>query len=338
MIRADERLQRLLLAFPLIADEPALTVEQVAERIGTTTKVLMRDFASLERYDTPAGFLETVQVTIEPHGTTMRSAHFKRPPRLSRPEMLALELGLGMLEQELPLHERDLVRRARTRLREVSVRRSSSVADARRPASDGPPGADHGVLGAAQVQVETAPAVELEVLACLQLALEQRQVVDLTYRRPDDTVAASRRVRPYALVRADATVYLVAHCERADALRVFRLDRVVAADATPDPFDVPADFTVQQVLQHGRVFHREEPADDTLTIRYSPRVARWIAEREQRTPDDDGSLTVAYPLADETWAVRHVLQYGPDATILAPVALRERVTDLLDAMLQDSPG
>jgi predicted DNA-binding transcriptional regulator YafY len=89
---------------------------------------------------------------------------------------------------------------------------------------------------------------------------------------------------------------------------------------------------VEQVLQSGRVFQHDDDRTPTLRIRYSPRVARWIAEREGVPCDADGGLEVAYPLADDGWAVRHVLQYGPDAVIVAPDAVRARVLALLETL------
>jgi predicted DNA-binding transcriptional regulator YafY len=41
-----------------------------------------------------------------------------------------------------------------------------------------------------------------------------------------------------------------------------------------------------------------------------------------RELDSDGALTMRYPLADESWAVRHGLQYGPDAELWEPAELR----------------
>jgi predicted DNA-binding transcriptional regulator YafY len=108
---------------------------------------------------------------------------------------------------------------------------------------------------------------------------------------------------------------------------------MVGVSLTGDGFDPPVGFSVQDVLQGGRVFRRDEPPGDTLVVRYSSRVSRWIAEREHRSLDEQGELVVEYPLADEAWAVRHVLQYGPDAVILQPVALRDRVAAVLDALL-----
>lgn len=324
MIRADERLQRLLLAFPLMADHPQLTLEEVAARVGTTTKVLRKDFASLERYDTPAGWVDTVQVLIDGTQASMQSSHFKRPQKLNRPEMLALDLGLGMLQHELPIDERELIARTRTQLQALAVRRAVSVTDAHK--------GDSGRREAA-LAVEGAREPELAALAVLQQALEQCCVVMLDYQRPDEAAPGTRRVRPYALLRADANVYLVAYCERATALRVFRLDRVLGASATTDRYVVPDDFSLTQVLQQGHVFQRDERVDETLVVRYSPQVARWIAERLSLTVADDGWLEVTYPLADEAWAVRHVLQYGPDAVVVGPVHVRERVVAVLDELL-----
>lgn len=327
MTRADERLERLLLAFPLMADEPQLTLEELAVRLATTTRVLAKDFASLERYDLPAGFIESVQVMIDEHGASMRSAHFKRPPRLNRPEMVALELGLSMLEQEVPVDERDQIVQARARLAAVTVRKVATITDG---------GATTVTHGGPAMVVETARASELGALAVLQRGLETHRVVAMTYQRPNESAASMRHVHPYALVRADANVYLVGYCERAAAQRVFRLDRVLGAELTDTLFTAPVDFSVHQVLTQGRVFRESETTDDTLVVRYSPQVARWIAEREHKPLDEDGALVVSYPLADESWAIRHVLQYGPDAVIVSPRALRDAVKALLDELLTDA--
>ena len=320
MIRADERLQRLLMAFPLMADEPGLSIRDLAARIGCAPKDLTKDFASLERYDVPAGWVDTVQVYIDAAGqASMQSSHFKRPQKLNRPEMLALDLGLGMLQQELPVDERAVVTRTRQALKAITVRRAASVSE--------------GAKREDIVQAEGAPEPELAMLGVLQRAFEQRLVLHLHYQRPDESQSSGRRVRPYALVRADAHVYLVAHCERAEALRVFRLDRVTGATITAEGYEVPVDFSVAQVLQSGGVFKKDDGTDDTLVVRYSPQVARWIAERTGQPVAPDGSIEVSYPLADEAWAVRHVMQYGPDAVVVSPASIRAQVINVIDALL-----
>ena len=330
MTRADERLQRLLIALPTMADEPKLTIEQLAARVGTTAKILRADFLSLDRDDTPPGFVESIELYWGADSVSMRSSHFKRPMRLTRPEVAALELGLGILEQELPVDERHLVVNVRARLREIAVRPVDTVVDKRKVGAT--------VEVARAFAVEPARDTEWDAVIVLQRAIEDQHVVQLTYQRSNDTDPTIRRVRPYAMVRADANIYLVAFCERSDALRVFRLDRVRMAEDTSEPFTRPVDFTVESVLRQGHVFVQEAPAAESLVVRYSPTVARWIAERENGELHPDGSLLVRYPLADESWAVRHVLQYGPDAVILAPERVRRAMALVLQGALDALPA
>jgi predicted DNA-binding transcriptional regulator YafY len=88
-------------------------------------------------------------------------------------------------------------------------------------------------------------------------------------------------------------------------------------------FEPAPRFSLEEILREGRVFRSE--GTPMLTVRYSPRIARWIAEREGKPLAEDGSLTMQHPLAEADWAVRHVLQYGPDVEVLQPAEVREAV-------------
>jgi predicted DNA-binding transcriptional regulator YafY len=90
-----------------------------------------------------------------------------------------------------------------------------------------------------------------------------------------------------------------------------------------ESYEIPAAAAVQSLLKEGKPFHAD--GAEMLRVRYSRRIARWIAEREKVPLADDGSLTIDHPLADEDWAVRHVLQYGPEAEVLSPPRARAAV-------------
>jgi hypothetical protein len=89
------------------------------------------------------------------------------------------------------------------------------------------------------------------------------------------------------------------------------MERVEQLD---ESYEIPATFSVDEHLTDRKVLRVGETR--TMRVRYSPRIARWIAEREGGEVDADGSLTLEHPLADVQWGVRHVLQYGPDAEVL----------------------
>ncbi len=59
-----------------------------------------------------------------------------------------------------------------------------------------------------------------------------------------------------------------------DAVRIFRMDRVLEAEATTETFEVPADFDVAAFLDERGRPYRPGEARETW-VRYSPRIARW---------------------------------------------------------------
>jgi len=313
---AAAQLRRILHVVPQIADGEEHSLQAVAAQVGTTVETLQRDLYSLvARFDAPGGFVEGVQLFVEPDRVSALSNHLLRPMRLTVPELCALELGLAVQRAMRPPDEHPVLDRASARLREVIARLPGDpIPDAMRGAS----------LGAGGTT---------EHLAQVRTALREQRKLRLVYRKSGSATAGERIVSPYALVVASGMLYVVAHCDREAGVRVFRMDRVEGAEATVERYERPAGFSVDSVVREGRVFQHDGPA--TMRVRYSPRVARWIAEREGRSPAADGSLEMEHPLADAEWGVRHVLQYGADAEVLAPAEMRARVRQRVVAMLHD---
>lgn len=313
---AAAQLRRILLLVPELANDAEHPIDDLALRLGTDRATLMHDLQSLtERFDDPAGYVdEGVALFIESDRVSLTSPHFRRPMRLGGAELRALELGLSILECERPPEERPAIDRARRRIESI-VARLPSDAEA-----SGLRHAELGRFGA------------LEDLTTLREAIRLRRKVRLAYRRSGADAATERVVAPYALVVASGAWYAVAFCDHSDGLRIFRLDRVEGATLLREEYAVPDGFSLHDLVRDGRVFRAAEPR--TMTVRYSARIARWIAEREGLAPDADGSLTVEHPVADDEWAVRHVLQYGPDAEVLEPPAMRALVAGRLAAIAE----
>jgi proteasome accessory factor C len=234
--------------------------------------------------------------------------------RLTKGELCALELGLTMLRSERPSEEHIAIDTAIHRLQSVIAKLPDEEI-----ASD----LRYATLSAAG---------DLDHLRRLREAFRQRRRVRLRYRKAAEQEATIRIICPYGIVFASVMWYAVAHCDGADEVRIFRLDRIEAVEQLEARYDAPRDNVVETMLREGKAF--QTAGAGTLRVRYSPRIARWIAEREGKTVGDDGSLVVEQPLADPEWAVRHLLQYGPDVQVLEPdqirVALRQRLEKLND--------
>lgn len=311
---ASKQLRRVLQIIPEIADGNEHNLTEVATRAGVASDVLLSDLKSLaDRYGAPGGFVDGMQIYIGPNTVAVTSDHFLRPMGLTIHELGALELGLAILRAERPPDETPVIDRARERLRNVIARLPDNGGDFERRFA------------------ELAPTEGLPYLDELRKALRDHHKARITYRRAGAESATTRVVRPYAIVPASGMWYAVAYCEDSEGLRVFRMDRVEALTSMPDTYEIPATFSVSEALQAGKGLQVDTPASG-MKVRYSPNVARWIAEREGVSPDSDGSLTIEHPLADADWGMRHVLQYGPDAEILEPQSLRDEIANKLSAM------
>lgn len=318
MTTAAAQLRRILHLIPALADGEAHPIDEVARKAGVERPVLLKDIESIsERFEVPGGFVDGLQIFIESDRISVVPNHFLRPMRLTRAELCAVELGLAMLRAERPPEEHRAIAAARERLQAVIAKLPSEE------------------LAADLRMASLAPAGDLEHLRRLREALRQRRKVRLTYRKAADEEGSIRVICPYGIVYASGMWYAVARCESTEGIRVFRLDRVEAVEQLDQGYDSPREFSLDAIVGDGRVF--QAVGVGTLRVRYSPRIARWIAEREAKSLDTDGALVVEHPLADTEWAVRHVLQYGPDVEVLEPAQLRGELQRRLKAMAEGTP-
>jgi proteasome accessory factor C len=309
------RLERILLLLPLAAREEGVTLEHLARALECTRHDVVRDLEEIaaREYYHPAGSGDAVQIGLD--GERVRiwtTGQFRRPVRLLPREALALGLGLRVLAAEAPAEERH-------RLLEAAAALEVQLAV--------PP-------AAARVIAFEAEARGDELLPVVAGAIRERRRVVLRYVKPGAAGPEPRDVAPYRLVHGGGAWYVLAADRARDGVRTFRLDRVVSAIVSDEGFDVPADFDARDFLtRDGRLF-RDEGGQEAW-VRYSPRIARWIVERTGIRAGEDGSVTIRHQVADPRWLVRHVLQYGADAEVLAPPALRQRTREAAQALARE---
>ena len=268
---ATTQLRRILALIPECADDRTHPIATVARRAGVTTEVLLRDIRTLaDRFDDPGGFVESVAVFLEPERFQIRSEHFLRPMRLTVAEVGALELGLSLLAHERPPEELPALAGARDRLH---------AALAKLPNDDVPDGIRH--AGA-------AATADPEALAALRRAYRESRKVRIGYLKADAKAATSRVVCPFAIVAASGQWYLVGQCEGVDGLRVYRVDRITDYVVLDDRYELPESFDVRTAFAAGRAFAGE--AAEAAEILFYPPAGRWVAERDGKAPEADGSF------------------------------------------------
>ena len=101
----------------------------------------------------------------------------------------------------------------------------------------------------AQVAVQVDKIAQQAVLTQLQDALARGRRVHLSYYVPGRDEATERDVDPMRLLVVEGRTYLEGWCRRAEAVRLFRLDRVLGLRVLDQPAEVPAEAEPKDVDQ-----------------------------------------------------------------------------------------
>ncbi|MBX3350707.1 MAG: WYL domain-containing transcriptional regulator [Nitrospira sp.] len=174
-----------------------------------------------------------------------------------------------------------------------------------------------------------------EVLEKLQKALLLQRTVTLHHVRPGYHESAEHRMDPYRLLFHQFGLYVVGFSHRAQAVRLFAVERIVAVDLIEDSFEVPVDLKVDEGHQSFGLI--DEPVQ-LVRIWFSAGVAYLIRERrwhpsQHNDLQSDGSMIVTMTTGGMEELAAWVLSWGGAARVLAPQALVEAVKAQLSRAL-----
>jgi proteasome accessory factor C len=167
-----------------------------------------------------------------------------------------------------------------------------------------------------RVQVDLDEPVHLGVV---QDAVRGSRQLELEYHSASRDEITTRIVDPGALVVREGHWYLDAWCHRAEGVRRFRVDRVLAA--------APTGSAVCHWLDDGDGSEGSGvpsfvPGPGTTVVRMAvDEAAAWICETVPTLatePLDDGRRQVSLGVSSEVWFGRLLLRLGPHARVLDP--------------------
>jgi len=139
------------------------------------------------------------------------------------------------------------------------------------------------------------------------------------------------RIEPYRLVFAQGGFYLVAYVPEYGALRTFAVERIQSLSLTEErfePVDLPADaFENSLGVNQG--------APERIEIVFEPRIARHIKDRiwhssQQVTETTDGKLTMTLNVCNDFALRSWILGFGPSARVISPPELVRQIQDEAD--------
>jgi proteasome accessory factor C len=301
--RTSQRLGRMLTIVPYLVRHDGTTLDEAAALFGVPAEQLRKDLELLFMSGLPPyGPGDLIDVWIDDDGSISISMadHFARPLRLTRQEALAVYLRGTELLATPGVPEAPALASALEKLR--ASLGEETLGDV------------GGIEGAARGD---APAF----LEAVRQAAADRRRLRIDYLAASTGELTSRLIDPEEVFSGLGHWYVAAWDVDADGERLFRIDRIGAAEATGETFEP------RGLAGAGRPLY--SPTDDDVEVRLRLRPgARWIAEyyaTEGPRELDDGGVEVTLPSRRLAWVARLVLRAAPDVEVLAPAELRELV-------------
>lgn len=301
---AATRARRLLALLPHLKRGETIAIADLAAAVGCSVAEAAADLATLTMCGVPPFTpLDLIDLDIAGDYVTVYAdpPGLDRPLRLTAPEARALGAALDAAgyPADSPLREK------------VLAAANADVA----------PGELERTIRAG-----AAPGGMADIYSRLAAAADEHAKVRITYLTGGTGRISQRVVHPWALVNRLGTWYLVAFCEGAGEERVFRLDRINAAEPTSEHFEPPS------VVSYAVT--PETSALSVAEIRFAPGAAlpddrSWPGLTLR--PEPDGGTIARVPYQTVAWIARRVAARLGAAEVLSPPEVREAVRELAES-------
>jgi predicted DNA-binding transcriptional regulator YafY len=181
------------------------------------------------------------------------------------------------------------------------------------------------------------PIDNLHIIELAAAAVAHGTILLVRYSRPGET-PTDRWVEPYALAHRLGKWYLVAYCRLRRDMRLFRTDRILAAQAGTESFSRPAGFSAEEFVEQRitQISDGEGPARDVELGGTESSLrqirAHWYMRRVLHS---SGTETSSFRIPEEImerYLPDYLISFGSTVRVLGPPRLRDLVRERIRAI------
>ena len=173
----------------------------------------------------------------------------------------------------------------------------------------------------------------------IQKAIRKKNVLSLSYHSLYEQQVINTALHPYHLLYKKRSWYVIGFSGLYKTVRTFNLSRIKAVEAPGPCFTDGEDFDLYEYLGRAWALIPEGRLYD-IRLRFSPLVAHNVTEvqwhsTQQAQWNEDGSVTLSFRvdgLGEISW---WVLGYGDQVQVLAPAALRKRILERAQGIIEN---
>lgn len=159
-----------------------------------------------------------------------------------------------------------------------------------------------------------------EKFELLKSAIIHHRNVKIQYAGSYEKIS-ERILQPYKLVYKSKAWYLKAFCTEKEAMRTFKLNRILELEILEERFlrrDIPESIPVS------------EKEYRQITLRFPREVAYRVYDEFDKTQvqqQENGDLIVSAKMPEDAWLTGFLLSFGTQAEIISPVYLKEVIAE-----------
>lgn len=289
-----QEVARLLDLVPFLSTHSHISLKELASEFGVSEKEMAQELTSLSMCGLP-GYTpyELIEVFFDSGFVTINNHDPLDLPRaLTNIEASSLLIGLSLLSESTTGDEK---------LQSAIDHLKSKLS--------------HILKSEIEVQV-TPPSPEVIEI---QRAIDERRLLCFSYLSPTKAALDNREVEPYDLTLDQGRLYLRAYCRSAEAIRLFRVDRMSAVTAG------------ESFVAEGRELDEISERSFSSELRV---VGRKRAIAEALSIDSiPPSGEIAYHSFSQEWVERAVVANSPDLILISPLDAKARVKSTLEKTL-----
>jgi predicted DNA-binding transcriptional regulator YafY len=298
---------RLLYILNLLRSRKSLNAARLAEESGVTERTIYRDIISLSEANIPIYY---------DNGYKLASDLFLPPLNFNFDEYRALKLAL----ESTPLRETEKYRPILKRIQaKVEGGLSSQVMARKRTSVDD-----------AFIDIPATPDGNMKTgyYALIEQGINERRQLTMVYDSVD-TGTTRREVDPYFIVFRRRAFYFVGFCYLRREFRTFRLDRIKELTLDDRYFVRKAGVNARTYFIGSWELYRGEPQE--VKVKFTGRAARVVLSSRHHKNEKvevltDGAAGYRVTVSGLEEVYRWILGFGPEAEVLAPKELRERIS------------
>ncbi|QDI92133.1 transcriptional regulator [Salicibibacter halophilus] len=307
--------ERLFSILTLLRDNTTVTARELAEYCHTTVRTIYRDMKEIDA-------LGYQYITEGKLGYRLLQNPNSPIRYLSKEEWLALtvypQMSQDMSVRDHPYHR--AYRSGIEKMKEITKDRDSGDVTALRQE-----------LGnRIRFHDQAGDKDTNRVMPSLFQSITENQVLEIEYYAIYRDQVSVRNIHPYYIIPRSGHLYVVGYCATREDYRIFRVNRIRAAQVLDATFEMKEDFNIDDYLSARWSIFADDEEETRFVVRFHEDIARYVKEFNfyadtELKSEEDGSLLLTTTLQSTKEFVRWVRGFGLDAELLEPQYIREEL-------------